>query len=443
MPLTRPWLILAACALASLPALAGEKTDAPPLAPPPEPARSPIAPLAENNVTLAPLPDISAASEPKPVASVSPAEKIPTDGGVPDSAPPRLPKAKPDVDEETLACFKHVDDLRKRHDPVLAIDYLKQIVTSGTVLPQDRSRAIIELADVLEERGETAESLCWLKIWGEMFPARPEFAAVAYRVASVYSRIGMPDLARDAYYLSLGHAVNQGQMKTGDDLAAYNKLTTATLWGMAANEYQAGQWARGAELFQRYRTEANAATPRSLEKAAFLQADCYYQLRQAADAIKLYDETLTKYPFNPLAPQARLRLYHLYMVKGAPEKAQEELESLIWTVRTAYPKDEAYWKKETAQLLLTINQKNAEVLPPLVKQSAQLPPEGKSWQDALNHYDALVSYQVVKTHAVTDRSAGSVSKAADPNTVEEQNDLLAMNSRLNQLLPPPAPAPTP
>jgi hypothetical protein len=252
----------------------------------------------------------------------------------------------------------------------------------------------------------------------------------------------MTGLARDAYYLSLAHAVNQGQMKNADDVAQYNRLTTATLWGMAANEYQAGQWSRAAELFARYRTEATAATPLSLEKAAFLQADCYYQGKQADDALKLYDETLTKHPFNPLAPQGRLRLYHLYVLKNAPEKAQGELEALIWTVRTAYPKDEAYWKSRTAEFLLAINQKNAEALPPLVRESAQLPPEGKSWQEALDHYDALVSYQVVKTHAIADSHANSFSKIGDQNTLEEENDLLAMNSRLNQVLPP-SPSDTP
>ena len=269
----------------------------------------------------------------------------------------------------------------------------------------------------------------------ELFPNRREFAAVAYRIAEFYSKIGMPDLARDAYYLALAHAVNQGEMVNGNDLMNYSKLTTATLWGLAANEYQAGQWSRAAELFDRYQHEATAASPFSLEKSAFLQADCYYQLKKTDDAIKLYDDTLTRHPFNPLAPQARLRLYHLYMMKNAPEKAQAELEALVWTVRTVWPKDEAYWQKQTAQFLLAINQKNAEVLPPLVRQSAQLPPEGKSWQDTIKHYDALVSYQVVKTCSIAESHANAFSKVGDKNSLEEENDLLVMNNRLNQVLP--------
>ena len=246
----------------------------------------------------------------------------------------------------------------------------------------------------------------------------------------------MTDLARDAYYLSLGHAVNQGQIIDQDDLAYYSKLTTATLWGLAANEYQAGQWSRAAELFERYRREASAASPFSVEKSEYLQADCYYQLKQTDDAIKLYAGTLAQHPFNPLAPQARLRLYHLYMMTNAPGKAQAELEALVWTVRTVWPKDEAYWQQQTAQLLLAINQKNADVLPPLVKESALLPPQGKTWQETINHYDALVSYQVVKTGRAPQSRTDAFSKVGDKNSIEEQNDLLVMNNRLNQVLPP-------
>lgn len=431
----RPWLILAACGLASLSSFADDGNAAQPLAPPQDKVEPP---------TLAPLPessDSSASSSTSPDANSATADPNAVSDRTygADSFKETLSeplKPTQDVNEETPACFAHVDYLRQHNDPVLAISYLKKIVTNGNILPQDRSRAIIELADALESRGEDAEALCWLKIWCELYPGRREFAGVAYRIATFYREMGMPDLARDAYYLSLAHAVNQGQILGHDDLVSYNKLTTATLWGLAANEYQAGQWSRSAELFDRYRREATAATPFSIEKSEFLQADCYYQLKQADDAIKLYADTLAQHPFNPLAPQARLRLYHLYVTKNAPDKAQAELESLVWTVRTIWPKDEAYWQKQTAQLLLAINQKNTDVLPPLVKLSAHLPTEGKSWQDTISHYDALVSYQVVKTGGIADTRADSFSKIGDKNSHEEENDLLVMNNQLNQVLPP-------
>jgi hypothetical protein len=104
-------------------------------------------------------------------------------------------------------------------------------------------------------------------------------------------------------------------------------------------------------------------------------------------------------------------------------------------VRTVWPKDEAYWQAQTAQLLLAINQKNADVLPPLVKESACLPPQGKSWQQTINHYDALVSYQLEKTGGVARCQDNSFSKAGDKNSLEEQHDLVVMNSLLNHVLP--------
>ena len=405
MSATRFWLILAASLLAGFPLLAEDKS------------AEPVDPNAVTPATYGPNSFKDTQGEP---------------------LRPAL-----DVKEEAPACFAHAEYLRAHHDPLLAISYLREIATNSNNLPQDRSRAIIEMADTLEATGQDAEALCWLKIWCELFPAHREFAGVAYRIASFYGKLGMTDLARDAYYLSLGHAVNQGQIIDKDDLASYNKLTTATLWGLAANEYEAGQWSRAAELLERYRREATAASPFSIEKSKFLQADCYYQLKQADDAIKLYSETLTQHPFNPLAPQARLRLYHLYVMKGQLGKAQTELESLVWTVRTVWPKDEAYWQGQTAQLLMAINQKNADVLPPLVKSSALLPPQGKTWQETINHYDALVCYQVVKTGAKTGRETDSFSKVGDKNSLEEQNDLLVMNNRLNQLLPPQTLPPNP
>jgi len=397
MTAPRPWILLAAC-IVGLPALAADKN---------------AAPKDPNAVTDATY----GASSFKDTIS----------------GPVKAPK---DVASDSSACFNHADYLRAHHDPYLAESYLKEVATNGFNLPQDRARAIIELADTLQSQGNDAEALCWLKTWCELFPGRREFAGVAYRIARFYDRLGMTDLARDAYYLSLAHAVNQGDIIGKDDLAYYSKLTTATLWGLADNEYEAGQWSRAAELFERYRRQATAATPFSVEKSEYLQADCSYQLKQADNAIKQYADTLTQHPFNPLAPQARLRLYHLYVMKGMPGKAQAELESLIWTVRTVWPKDESYWQKQTAQLLLTINQKNFDVLPPLVKESALLPPQGKTWQETINHYDALVSYQVVKTGGTPGRQTDSFSKIGDKNSLEEQNDLLVMNDRLNKVLPP-------
>jgi outer membrane protein assembly factor BamD (BamD/ComL family) len=348
----------------------------------------------------------------------------------------------PDMVEDVPPCFQRVDYLRKHHDNILAISYLREVVANGDLSPQYRARAILELADCLEDEHQQAESLCWLKLWMELYPSRPEIGAVAYRIGTLYSQMGLPDLARDAYYLALAHSVNDGQVLSAEDLQRYARLTTGTLWGLAANEYENGQWARAAELFARYRKEASTASSLSLEKAAYLQADCCYQLKQIDQAISLYEDTLQQHPFNPLAPEARLRLYHLYVLKNQPEKAQGELESLAWTVRTVWPKDEAYWQKQTAQLLLSLNQKNADVLPPLVQQSAQLSPQGKSWQEALNHYDALVSYEAGTTPATAAGPVFPSEKSDIRFGLPEEQDLLAADRYMNQLLPPPRTAST-
>ncbi len=369
------------------------------------------------------------------VTPESTSEIVPDDGGIRDTFNKLAPKPAPDAPEKPLGAFAHVDYLRKHNDVTMAISYLRQLVTNQNLLPQDRARVIVELADTLQASHQEAESLCWLKIWMQLYPSRPEFGAVTFRIGTIYTHMGLPDLARDAYYLTLAHSVNDGQVQSEEDLREYTKLTVGTLWALAANEYEAGQWSRAAELFARYRVEATTGSAASMEKAAFLQADCYYQLRKTDNALSLYEETLQKHPFNALAPEARLRLYHLYLMKNQPEKAGQELESLAWTVRTLWPKEETFWQKQAAQLLLALNQKNIDVLPPLFRESSKLSPEGKSWQDALNHYDALVSYQAAAMQGIMDSKANSPAIADGHHRLREEDELLAMNKTMDELLP--------
>ena len=397
------WLILLACGLAHLPAFGQDPSSA------------------------APVPE---------APTLHSMDVIHDEGGIRDTLGTISLRPVPDVREGEPPYLKRVDYLRKHNDNILAISYLRQLVTNRDMLPQVRAQVILELADCLSVEHQDAESLCWLKVWTQLYPARPEFGAVAYRIGALYMQMGLTDLARDAYYMALAHTVNEAQVQNADDLKRYTELTVGTLWGLAANEYQSGQWARAAELFARFRREAPSASALSQEKAAFLQADCYYQLKQVDNATSLYEETVEKHPFDPLAAEARLRLYHLYTIRKAPELARQQLEALAWTVRTVWPKEETYWQEQTAQLLLALNEKNASVLPPLLKQAAQLPPEGKTWQEALNHYDALVGYQAATTHANMDGNVNLSSKADVRHDLPEEEDLLAMNRSMNQLLPP-------
>jgi outer membrane protein assembly factor BamD (BamD/ComL family) len=369
--------------------------------------------------------------------AVHPAGKIRYDGSIQDSLGFVSVRPLPDASGDLPPYLVRVNYLRAHGDNILAISYLKQVVTNGDILPQYRARAMLQLADSLCTEHREAEGLCWLKIWMELYPQRPEIGAVAYRIGALYTKMGLPDPARDAFYLALAHTINEGQVETADDLRRYTQLTVGTLWGLAANEYQSGDWKRAAELFARYRKECPTAPPLSLEKAAFLQADCYYQLKQTDQAAALYAGTLMAHPFNPLAPEARLRLYHLDILQKKPLAAREELQSLAWTVRTVFPKDEIYWQKETAQMLFDLNKKNMDVLPPLVQESAQLPPEGKTWQEALNHYDSIVTDEVETANANMDASVNLAGKAGGRQSLPEQADLQQMSRSLNQLLPPP------
>ena len=399
-------LLFFACALASLPALArdADKAAAPaPLAPMPAITPTPHQEWdsadSEGAITIRPVPE--------------PAEDL----------PPSLQQA---------------EYLRKHGDNVMCASYLKSVLDHSDLAPRDRARAILELADCLEAIDRKAEALCWLKIWVQLYPGRPEVGAVDYRMGTLYTQMGLRSLARDAYYLALSTALNQGQVKNNEDLKTYTRLTVATLWALSVNEYQAGQYARAAKLFDRYQHEATTATTLSLEKSSFLQADCYYQLKQNDTAQTAYEKALEAHPFNPLAPGARLRLYHLYLLKNEPVQAQQELQALIWSVRTVWPKDEAYWQQRTAETLMALNRKSADALPPLLQKSTQLLSQDKAWQKELAHYDVLAGFQ-----SSTNMADASASSSAPGLRTPEQADLLAMQRSLDKLPPLNIASPTP
>ncbi len=332
--------------------------------------------------------------------------------------------------------MKHVEDLRAHHDSQMAATYLQKVVVNPDLSARDRSQAIMELADCLGETGQTADELCWLKIWMQLYPARPEVGAVAYRMGALYTQMGLSDLARDQFYLALSSAVNHGQVQGAAELDQYTRLTCGTLWALALNEYQAGDWARAAELFDRYRHEAQSPAPGSLARAQYLQADCFYQLRQNAQAATAYQAALKDNPFHPLAPEARLRLYHLDMLAKQPVQAQGELEALVWTVRTVWPKDEAYWQQRTAELLLALNRQNATVLPPLVAKSAQLRTQDKAWQAELGHYDRLAKLEATIFQSNTSTAQPSPAPSGTTTGLSEQDDLRAMRQSIDALTAP-------
>ncbi len=370
----------------------------------------------------------AAPAMPQPLAT-------PPDSIAPANLDPLSPRQKPDAPEELPPFLKRADYLRDHNDTVLAIAYLRQVASNRDLSPPERARAILELADCLTARNEDAEALSWLKIWLELFPGRPEAGAVAYRTGTLYSRMGLFDLARDAYYRTLSSTVNQGEVQSAEDLKQYTRLTEATLLGLAENEYNGGQWARAAKLFDRYQKAAPTASPASRARASFLQADCYYQLKQADQAQGLYEQTLQQNPFHPLAPEARLRLYHLYLLKNDPIRAQQELQALVWTVRTVWPQDESYWQKRTAEFLLTLNKSNTTVMAPLLQKALDLPPEGKPWQATLDHYSRLVAFQT-KFSDVPENGASSPSQTNISSLLSDEKALQNLDLSLNRLLPP-------
>jgi tetratricopeptide (TPR) repeat protein len=421
------WLILIVCGCGALTARAAQPSLAPPADPPAPKVAAPATVVAAKTTDAA-----------KPADSASqPAPFYHNESDMPDSDGALTVRPVPDPIEDEPPFMKEVRYLRAHNDSKMAVTYLQKVVVNPSLPVRYRAQAVLQLADALGDNGQMADEMCWLKIWMQMYPARPEVGAVAYRMGTLYTRMGLSDLARDQFYLALSNAVNHGQVRGASDLEQYTRLTTGTLWALAQNEYQAGDWDRASELFDRYRHEAQSPPPSALARAEYLQADCYYQQRQNAKAATAYQQALKDHPFHPLAPEARLRLYHLDMLANQPLQAQAELQSLVWTIRTVWPKDEAYWQQRTADLLLGLNRRNATVLPPLVAKSSQLSAQDKAWQAELGHYDRLAKLEATILQSNPSSSAAASASAGTTAGLSEQDDLLAMRQSIDALNPSP------
>ena len=437
------WVFLLVCAGGLLAAVADPT---PSLSPPADPVVPPAASSKNTNSSRVETKDAPASASvpvadqaaPSPVAHTTASSSAPSSYRpseyLPDSIGAITVRPVPEPDEDMPPFLQQTDYYLHHHDSVSAADYLEKVAESPNLSPRDRARAILELADCLHAVHRPADELTWLKLWIQLYPDRPEVGAVAYRMGTLYTQLGLSGLARDSFYFALSNAVNHGQVQDAADLAQYSRLTTGTLWALAQNEYQSGDWARAAELFDRYAHEAQGADTNSLARAAYLRADCFYQLRQGGQATSAYQQALKDHPFHPLAPSARLRLYHLDVLAGHPEQAQAELEALVWTVRTVWPKDEALWQQRTAELLLELNRRDGTVLPPLLKKSSTLAAQDKAWQADLGHYDRLASLEATIPQA-TLASAKLTSPSAKAAGLREQDDLAAMQQAIDGLAP--------
>jgi tetratricopeptide (TPR) repeat protein len=428
------WLVLLACGGGALLARAG---DQPGLTPPADlPAPVPKVQPPKTGASASAANDSAPAVPKAPVAAAPAAPPFHHDeSDIPDSIGAITVRPVPEAPESEPSFMKEVDYLKRNHDSGMAASYLEKVVTNPNLSTQDRALAILVLADCLEAVHRTGDELCWLKIWLQLYPARTEVGAVAYRMGALYTRMGLSDLARDSFYLALANAVNHGQVQGTADLERYTRLTCGTLWALAQNEYQAGNWPRAAELFDRFQHEAQSPPRGTLARAQYLQADCYYQEHDRDKATAAYTQALKDHPFHPLAPEGRLRLYHLDMMAKNPAAAQAELAALVWTVRTVWPKDEARWQKRTAELLLALNHNDADALPPLLRKSALLAAQDKAWQADLGHYHRLARLVATIPHDMPETSAPTPAGGATAG-LSEQDDLAAMSRAIDALAPP-------
>ncbi len=355
-----------------------------------------------------------------------PTPTLSTSAGTPDAETNPIPSPKPD---ELPVYLKQVQIMLNQHDLHMAISYLRSMVPSGILSDADRSRAIIELADSLVETGQDAEALVWLKTWIEQYPGRPEAGGIDFRIGCLYQRIHMYNLSRDAFYLALAATINHGSIKNPSDLHEYSLLSTDILWKLSEIEFQCGDFARADKLMGRYLLEADGASATSKERAEFIRADCSYQLHSLEEAKKRYEQCLSKYPFNPLALDARLRLYHVCILLKQTDEAREDLDALIWTVQTVWPNQESTWRKRVAEMLLAVHSNDPTLQQPMITALGKIV---EKKDEELAHYVRIRSLQF---DAIPTQSIPEVTDQTQiVRLKQDDQDLDKLSKTLDQIL---------
>lgn len=238
-----------------------------------------------------------------------------------------------------------------RKEYIMAKNIINQAFSHQHLLPENRSRGLLLLARIARETGNPSEALVNLQTWIEQFPGRPELPIVNFRIARLYRQMRSYDRAREYFYRTMSSLIALASGKEEGVVQSEQRLSQAAKWELAETEYQAGNWKRAFELFERFRKQTPNATD-LVEASAYRQGDCLYQQGLLLESAEAYQNALAIGPFHPFAPEAWVRLVQIYGVQKDFNAQGEALQSLIWLVSEAYPSEGPYWQRRVANVLI-------------------------------------------------------------------------------------------
>jgi tetratricopeptide (TPR) repeat protein len=299
--------------------------------------------------------------------------------------------------------------LIKLEDWIMADDVIRRTLRDPDLPPQVRTKletfrrqanvmlretkARTELNEIMSQRKSlTAGDLNFrLNRWLELYPEHPEAPMVSLELGRLYQTSGADERARDSFYRTLTSTLAKAAMSSRVNVEHAQLLTKIAKWEVADSEYHNANWRRALELFDRFLTQ-HIESGVLVESAMFRKADCYYQLRDGDNAVASYRMALALAPFHPFAPEAWLRLFHLYSLRGGNKERVEAIESFIWLVNNLNPEEQEYWQQRLALFLLRTSQSTPEQLLAIFE-SFPTDPANQGWQRVRQTYADLLARQ--------------------------------------------------
>lgn len=181
--------------------------------------------------------------------------------------------------------------------------------------------ALFELSQLYYRTGRYEEAVAKLEEMAQRYPTDPRMAQMVFLIADSYRK--------SAALLAAGGPATQPATTNPADASARAEASAARIERL---QKARSLFAQAIDLFRRQPPR------RDLEKlyqklSFFYRADCAYDLKDYAEAIKLYDAATLRYQDDPSSVAAYVQVVNAYVALGRPDDAKTANERAKWLLR--------------------------------------------------------------------------------------------------------------